>query len=211
MYHRFGIFIIIIIFIISIRINIFRFTWSRAAHSTSPVWLETLRRSLTTFSGGEHFRLIQVVYKLYYINNKKYPYWSEYKSGNILWPKDGCFCAKKDIVRFWPRPDLNFRYHRNETIDYTSPRGGISVVNSENNSPEITSTLLIYQASWHSGQFRHVFLITISRLMDNVPNAPKKWSPKLSLSCRYKALLSALQPIYYSASHNPHHLVSASP
>ena len=72
-YHRFGIFIIIIIFIISIRINIFRFTWSRAAHSTSPVWLETLRRSLTTFSGGEHFRLIQVVYKLYYINNKKIP------------------------------------------------------------------------------------------------------------------------------------------
>ena len=42
---------------------------------------------------------------------------------------------------------VNFRYHRNETIDYTSPRGGISVVNSENNSPEITSTLLIYQAS----------------------------------------------------------------
>ena len=119
--------------------------------------------------------------------------------------------CKKDIVRFWPRPDLNFRYHRNETIDYTSPRGGISVVNSENNSPEITSTLLIYQASWHSGQFRHVFLITISRLMDNVPNAPKKWSPKISLSCRYKALLSALQPIYYSASHTPYHLVSSSP
>ena len=32
-----------------------------------------------------------------------------------------------------------------QTIDYTSPRGGISVVNSENNRPEITSTLLIYQ------------------------------------------------------------------
>ena len=54
---------------------------------------------------------------------------------------------------------MNFRYHRNETIDYTSPRGGISVVNSENNSPEITSTLLIYQASIQDnlGMF---FLIT---------------------------------------------------
>ena len=61
--------------------NVNRFTSSRAAPSTSPVWLETLRRSLTTFSGGKHFRLIQVVlhvvlqvvYKLYYNNNKKIP------------------------------------------------------------------------------------------------------------------------------------------
>jgi len=43
------------------------------------------------------------------------------------------------------KPHYLLWYHRNETIDYTSPRGGISVVNSENNSPEITSTLLIYQ------------------------------------------------------------------
>jgi len=43
------------------------------------------------------------------------------------------------------KPHYLLWYHKNETIDYTSPRGGISVVNSENNSPEITSTLLIYQ------------------------------------------------------------------
>jgi len=45
------------------------------------------------------------------------------------------------------KPHYLLWYHRNQTIDYTSPRGGISVVNSENenNSPEITSTLLIYQ------------------------------------------------------------------
>lgn len=43
------------------------------------------------------------------------------------------------------KPHYLLWYHRNETIDYTSPRGGISVVNSENSSPEITSTLLIYQ------------------------------------------------------------------
>merc|ERR1712003_567956 len=45
------------------------------------------------------------------------------------------------------KPHYLLWYHRNETIDYTSPRGGISVVNSENenNSHEITSTLLIYQ------------------------------------------------------------------
>ena len=35
-----------------------------------------------------------------------------------------------------------------QTIDYTSPRGGVSVVNSDNNLPEVTSTLLIYQV-WH--------------------------------------------------------------
>jgi len=45
------------------------------------------------------------------------------------------------------RPHYLLWYHNNQTIDYTSPRGGISVVNSENenNSHEITSTLLIYQ------------------------------------------------------------------
>jgi len=43
------------------------------------------------------------------------------------------------------KPHYLLWYHKNETIDYTSPRGGISVVNSENSSPEITSTLLIYQ------------------------------------------------------------------
>lgn len=45
------------------------------------------------------------------------------------------------------RPHYLLWYHSNQTIDYTSPRGGISVVNSENekNSHEITSTLLIYQ------------------------------------------------------------------
>jgi len=43
------------------------------------------------------------------------------------------------------KPHYLLWYHRNETIDYTSPRGTVSVVNSEDNSPEITSTLLIYQ------------------------------------------------------------------
>jgi len=43
------------------------------------------------------------------------------------------------------KPHYLLWYHKNETIDYTSPRGGISVVNSENSSPEITSTLLLYQ------------------------------------------------------------------
>lgn len=45
------------------------------------------------------------------------------------------------------KPHYLLWYHSNQTIDYTSPRGGISVVNSENekNSHEITSTLLIYQ------------------------------------------------------------------
>jgi len=36
-------------------------------------------------------------------------------------------------------------YHRGKTIDYTSPRGGISVVNSDDSAVEQTSTLLIYQ------------------------------------------------------------------
>ena len=109
-----------------------------------------------------------------YNNNKTNTYTDQSISQEIFFdPKMDAFVQKRHC-EILARPDLNFRYHRNETIDYTSPRGGISVVNSENNSPEITSTLLIYQASWHSGQFRHVFLITISRLMDNVPNAPKK-------------------------------------
>jgi len=43
------------------------------------------------------------------------------------------------------KPHYLLWYHKNETIDYTSSRGGISVVNSESNGPEISSTLLIYQ------------------------------------------------------------------
>lgn len=43
------------------------------------------------------------------------------------------------------KPHYLLWYHNNETIDYTSPRGGITVVNSENDTPDITSSLLIYQ------------------------------------------------------------------
>jgi len=49
------------------------------------------------------------------------------------------------VKKFKEKPHYLIWYHKNETIDYTSPRGGISVVNSENNGQEISSTLLIYQ------------------------------------------------------------------
>jgi hypothetical protein len=49
------------------------------------------------------------------------------------------------------QPHYLLWYHKDQTIDYMSPRGGISVVNSEDAGSEQTSTLLIYQVEQSDG------------------------------------------------------------
>jgi len=71
---------------------------------------------------------------------------AEINGGNEIHVEQGSTLNLTCLVKHVKtKPQFLLWYHGNETIDYTSPRGGISVVNSDNSGKDIASTLLIYQ------------------------------------------------------------------